>query len=48
VLVQTDANGRLVLPTVAPTALRADWEQDHELEPAFNPVLGRIQILAIA
>jgi hypothetical protein len=23
-----------------------DWEQDPSLEPAYNPVLGRIRILA--
>jgi hypothetical protein len=42
VLVQTDANERLVLPTATPSAPRADWGQDPELEPAFNPMLGRI------
>jgi hypothetical protein len=46
VLVQADAHERLTLPTVALTAPRADWEQDPGLEPAYNPVLGRIQILA--
>jgi hypothetical protein len=25
---------------------RVDWEQDPGLEPAYNPVLGRIRILA--
>jgi hypothetical protein len=27
-------------------APRIDWEQDPYLEPIFNPVLGRIRILA--
>jgi hypothetical protein len=46
VLVQADAHERLTLPTIASTAPRADWEQDPGLEPAYNLVLGRIQILA--
>jgi hypothetical protein len=45
-LVQADAHERLKLPTDAPTAPRVHWEQDHGLEPAYNPVLGRIRILA--
>jgi hypothetical protein len=35
-----------VLPTAVPTAPHVDWEQDPDLEPVFNPVLGRIRILA--
>jgi hypothetical protein len=46
VLVQADAHERLTLPTAALMALRVDWEQDPGLEPVYNPVLGRIRILA--
>jgi hypothetical protein len=46
VLVQTDAHEWLMLPTAAPIAPCIHWEQDTNLEPIFNPVLGRIQILA--
>jgi hypothetical protein len=46
VLVQTDAHEWLTLPTAAPTAPCVDWEQDPGLEPVFNPVLGRIWIMA--
>jgi hypothetical protein len=46
VLVQIDTYERLMLPTTAPTAPRVHWEQDPGLEPIFNPVLGRIRILA--
>jgi hypothetical protein len=46
VLVQADAHEQLTLPTAALTTPRVDWEQDLGLEPAYNPVLGRIQILA--
>jgi hypothetical protein len=46
VLVQADAHEWLTLPTVAPTTPCVDWEQDPGLEPAYNPVLGRIRILA--
>jgi hypothetical protein len=46
VLVQAEAHEQLTLPTAAPMAPRVDWEQDPGLEPAYNPVLGRIQILA--
>jgi hypothetical protein len=44
--VQADAHERLKLPTAAPKAPRIDWEQDPSLEPAYNPMLGRIWILA--
>jgi hypothetical protein len=43
---QTDAHERLTLSIAAPTAPHIDWEQDPDLEPGFNSVLGRIQILA--
>jgi hypothetical protein len=46
VLVQADTHERLTLPTAAPTAPHADWEQDPGQELTYNPVLGRIQILA--
>jgi hypothetical protein len=46
VLVQTDTHERLVLPTTTRSAPCADWEQNSKLEPVFNPVLGRIRILA--
>jgi hypothetical protein len=45
VLVQTDAHERLTLLTTASMVPRVNWEQDPDLEPIFNPVLGRIQIL---
>jgi hypothetical protein len=45
VLVQIDAHERLMLSTATPMAPRIDKEQDPGLEPVFNPVLGRIQIL---
>jgi hypothetical protein len=46
VLVQAEAHEQLTLPTAAPMPPRVDWEQDPGLELAYNPVLGRIQILA--
>jgi hypothetical protein len=46
VLVQIDTHERLTLPTATPTTPSIDWEQDPGLEPIFNPVLGRIRILA--
>jgi hypothetical protein len=46
VLVQTDAHERLTLLTTASMVPRINWEQDPGLELIFNPVLGRIQILA--
>jgi hypothetical protein len=46
VLVQTDAHEQLTLPTAAPMAPRVGWEQDLGLELVFNPILGRIRILA--
>jgi hypothetical protein len=46
VLVQADTHEQLTLPTVTSTAPRVNWEQDPGLEPVFNPVLGRIRILA--
>jgi hypothetical protein len=47
VLVQTGAHKRLMMPTAAPMPPpRINWEQDPDLEPVFNPVLGRIRILA--
>jgi hypothetical protein len=45
VLVQADAHERLTLLTAALRGPRVDWEQDLDLEPAYNPVLGRIRIL---
>jgi hypothetical protein len=36
----------VTLSTATPMAPRVDWEQDPGLEPVFNPVLGRIRILA--
>jgi hypothetical protein len=48
VLVQTDAHEQLTLSTAAPMAPRVDWEQDLGLEPVFNPILGRIRILAVS
>jgi hypothetical protein len=45
-LVQADTHEQLTLPTATPTAPRVDWEQDPGLEPAYNPMLGKIQILA--
>jgi hypothetical protein len=35
-----------MLPTAASTTPRVNWEQNPDLEPAYNLVLGRIQILA--
>jgi hypothetical protein len=46
VLVQTDTHERLTLSTATSTTPHVDWEQDPGLEPVFNPVLGRIRILA--
>jgi hypothetical protein len=46
VLVQADAHDRLMLSTATPTVPWADWEQDPGLEPAYNPMLGWIRILA--
>jgi hypothetical protein len=46
VLVQADAHEWLMLSIVVPTAPHTDWEQDPSLEPAYNPVLGRIRIMA--
>jgi hypothetical protein len=46
VLEQTDTHEWLTLPTAAPTAPRVDLEQNPSLELVFNPVLGRIRILA--
>jgi hypothetical protein len=43
---QASAHERLTLPTAVPMAPCVDWEQDPGLEPAYNPVLGRIWILA--
>jgi hypothetical protein len=45
-LVQADTHERLKLPTAASKAPCFDWEQNPNLEPAYNPVLGRIRILA--
>jgi hypothetical protein len=45
-LVQADAHEQLKLPTATPMVPRVDWEKDPNLEPAYNPVLGRIWILA--
>jgi hypothetical protein len=36
----------LTLPIAALTAPHIDWEQDPGLEPAYNPMLGKIRILA--
>jgi hypothetical protein len=46
VLMQTEAHKRLVLPTAAPMAPRADWEQDPNLQPVYDLVLARICFLA--
>jgi hypothetical protein len=46
VLVQADAHERLKLTTATLKAPHINWEQDPGLEPAYNPALGRIQILA--
>jgi hypothetical protein len=35
-----------MLLTTAPMTPHVDWEQDPDLKLVFNPVLGRIQILA--
>jgi hypothetical protein len=35
-----------MLSTARPTVPRIDWEQDTDLVPVFNLVLGRIRILA--
>jgi hypothetical protein len=35
-----------MLSTAASMTPRVDWEQDPGLEPVFNPMLGRIWILA--
>jgi hypothetical protein len=42
VLVQTDTHEQLVLSTITSMVPRVEWEQNPELEPTFNPVLGRI------
>jgi hypothetical protein len=42
VLVQIDTHEQLTLPTTP----RVDWEHDPGLLPVFNPMLGRIRILA--
>jgi hypothetical protein len=46
VLMQTEAHKRLALPTAASTAPRADWEQDPNLQPNYDPMLARIRFLA--
>jgi hypothetical protein len=46
VLGQADAHEQLTLTTAALMTPRIDWEQDPGLELAYNPVLGRIWILA--
>jgi hypothetical protein len=46
VLVQADTQGRLTLSTATPMAPHVNWEQDPSLEPAYNPMLVRIRILA--
>jgi hypothetical protein len=46
VLLQTDDHEQLMLSTAAPMVSCIDWEQNPTLELVFNPVLGRIQILA--
>jgi hypothetical protein len=46
VLVQPDSHKRLTLLTTTSMAPRIDWEQDPSIEPAYNPVLGKIRILA--
>jgi hypothetical protein len=43
---QTEAHERLVLPTAASMAPRADWEQDPNLQPVYDLVLARIRFLA--
>jgi hypothetical protein len=45
VLVQVDTHELLTQSTAAPMAPRVDMEQDPSLETAYNPVMGRIQIL---
>jgi hypothetical protein len=34
-----------VLSTITSMVPRVEWEQNPELEPTFNPVLGRIRVL---
>jgi hypothetical protein len=45
VLMQADANDRLVIPAAAPTLNRAEWGKDPGLESGFDPVLDQIQYL---
>ena len=46
VIVTTDANERLALPTEGPATDRQSWRAKPSLLPAFDPVLSKIRSLA--
>jgi hypothetical protein len=45
VIVQTEVNDRLALPTGNPMGRCSHWEKVLELQRAYDPVLKRIQFL---
>jgi hypothetical protein len=46
VIASTEANNRLILPSVGPALDRKQWRTKPSLSPEFLPILDRIKVLA--